>query len=122
LRDIVYVNHLSRLNETFHGAAPEGLKFLTLFQVVGERLRDAEPGFDHQALAIILEQCPELGLAKAHRVLQHRVEYRLQLAGRTADDLQDLRCGRLPLERFAQLVEQPRVVDGDDGLRGEILD
>ena len=24
------------------------------------------------------------------------------------------------LQRFAQLVEQPRVLDGDDGLRGEV--
>ena len=26
------------------------------------------------------------------------------------------------LQRFAQLVEQPRVLDGDDGLGGEVVD
>ena len=25
------------------------------------------------------------------------------------------------MKRFAQLVEQPRVLDGDDGLRGEVV-
>ena len=28
----------------------------------------------------------------------------------------------LLLQRFAKLAEQPRVLDGDDGLRGEVLD
>jgi hypothetical protein len=43
--------------------------------------------------------------------------------------LQHLRGRRLLLESFAQivsalaqLIEQPRVLDGDDGLGGEILD
>ena len=63
-------------------------------------------------------------------------EHRLKIAGRTADNLEHLRGGRLLLQRFcevgrafakvvgalAQFVEQPRVLDGDDGLRGEILD
>ena len=36
--------------------------------------------------------------------------------------LQYLRSRCLPLKRFAQLVEQPRVLDRDDSLRGEVLD
>ena len=63
----------------------------------------------------------ELGLADTRRVLQHGLEDRLQLAGRTADDLQHVGGGGLLLQRFAQLVEQPGVLDGDDGLCGEIL-
>ena len=56
-------------------------------------------------------------------------EHRLQLAGRTADDLEHLGGRGLLLQRLgeivgalAQLVEQPRVLDGDHGLRGEVLD
>src|SRR5262249_8736650 len=38
-----------------------------------------------------------------------------------ADDAQYIRGGGLLLERFAQLVEQPCVLDGDDRLAGEAL-
>ena len=54
---------------------------------------------------------------------------RLQLAGRAADNLQYFRGRCLLLQRLAQiigaltqLVEQARVLDGDDGLIGEIRD
>ena len=51
-----------------------------------------------------------------------------KLARRAGDDLQHLGGRGLLLQRFgeivgalAQLVEQPRVLDGDDGLGGEVL-
>jgi hypothetical protein len=54
---------------------------------------------------------------------------RLQLARRARDNFQHLGGRRLLLQGFAQiiralpqLVEEPRVLDGDDGLGGEILD
>ena len=56
------------------------------------------------------------------------IEHCLQLECRTANDLQDIGSGGLLLEGFcqvsgalAQFVEQPRVLNGDDGLGGEIL-
>ena len=71
----------------------------------------------------------ELRLAKAHRVLQHRMEHRLKLARRTGDDLQHLGGGGLLLERLreisgamAQLMKQPRVLDRDHRLGGEVRD
>src|SRR5262249_8854331 len=43
-------------------------------------------------------QVRKIGLADADRALQYRVEYKLQLARRAADDMQDLRgCGLLLL-------------------------
>ena len=45
----------------------------------------------------------------------------LQVKRRAADDLEDVGCGSLLLQRLAQFVEQPRVLDGDDGLSGEVL-
>ena len=66
-------------------------------------------------------QEPELGLADADRILQHGLEHRLEVARRARDDLQHLRGRRLLLQRLAQFVEQARVLDGDDGLAGEIL-
>jgi hypothetical protein len=64
----------------------------------------------------------EVRLAYAGRVFQHRPEYRLQFARRTADDLENLRGRGLLLQGFAKFVKQPRVLDGDDGLRCEVLD
>ena len=46
----------------------------------------------------------------------------LQVEGRAADDLEHIGGGGLLLQRFAQLVEQAGVLDGDDGLTGEVLD
>src|SRR5262249_41377880 len=48
--------------------------------------------------------CPEFGLADACRILQYRLEHRLQLARRRADDAQHLRCGFLSLQRFVALT------------------
>src|SRR6516164_9809703 len=50
-----------------------------------------------------------------------RVEHGLQIESRAADHLEHVGGGGLLLQRFAQLVEQPRVLDGDDRLRGEVL-
>ena len=59
-------------------------------------------------------------LAEPRRRLDQRIEHGLQIEGRAADDLEHVGGGGLLLQRFAQLVEQPRVLDGDDGLGGEI--
>ena len=50
-----------------------------------------------------------------------RIKYGLQVEGRAADRLEHVGGGGLLLQRFAQLVEQARVLDGDDGLAGEVL-
>ena len=56
------------------------------------------------------------------------LEHRLQVARRAGDDLQHLAGRGLLLQRLgqiigalAQLVEQPRVLDGDHRLGGEVL-
>src|SRR5215813_9234575 len=73
-------------------------------------------------LAVEPEQRAEIGLADARRVLQHSLEYWLQFAGRAADDLKHVSSRGLLLEGLAQFVEQPRVLDGDDGLSREVCD
>src|SRR5262249_2275115 len=69
----------------------------------------------------------ELGFADTNRVRQHGLKNRLELTRRSADDAEDLGCRGLLLHRLAwvvralaQLVEQPRVLDGDDGLSCKI--
>ena len=68
-----------------------------------------------------VDGCP-IRLAQLCGRLNQRIEHRLQIEGRAADDFEHVGGGGLLLQRFAQLVEQPRVLDGDDGLAGEILD
>ena len=49
-------------------------------------------------------------------------KHRLQIEGRATDDLEHVGGGGLLLRAdCAQFVEQPRVLDGDDGLVGEVL-
>src|SRR5262249_16581138 len=66
-------------------------------------------------------QSAELGLAEPRRICQYGLEHRLQFTRRAADNLQHVGGGGLLLQRFAQLVEQPGVLDCDDGLIGEAL-
>jgi len=46
----------------------------------------------------------------------------LQIEARAADDLEHVGGGGLLLQRLAQLVEQARVLNGNEGLSGESLD
>src|SRR5262245_54923657 len=63
----------------------------------------------------------ELGSAYLGRIREYGLEDRFELARRRADDLEHVGGGGLLLQRLAQLAEQPRVLDGDNGLRCEIL-
>src|SRR6185503_12423075 len=56
-------------------------------------------------LAVIQPEQSEARAAKPCRVLQDGAEYRLNIGWRSADDLQDIRRRRLPLERLLGLVE-----------------
>jgi hypothetical protein len=58
--------------------------------------------------------------AQASRRFDQRLQHRLEVECRPAYDLEHVGGGGLLLERFAQLVEQPGVLDGDDGLGSKI--
>ena len=73
-------------------------------------------------LAIKAHQHPEFGLANSCGILEQGLENRLQVAGRSRDHLEHVGGGGLLLQQFPQLVEQAGVLDGDDGLSGEVLD
>src|SRR5262245_38401062 len=66
-------------------------------------------------------ECPKLGVANARRIFQHCIEHRLKVTRRGGDHLQYIGSGRLLLKGFAKLIEQPRVLDSNDGLRSEVL-
>ena len=78
----------------------------------------SKPQCGHVLKAVLVEQ-REIGLvctAKPRGRLDKRVEHRLQIERRPADDLQHVGGGGLLLQGFAQLVEQAGVLDRDDGL------
>ena len=64
----------------------------------------------------------ERGFAQPHRLFQHRVEHRRQIAGRSVDNLQHLGGRGLLLQRLLLFGDQPRVFDRDHRLIGEGAD
>ena len=74
-----------------------------------------------EALTIIAQQNAESGAAQPHRLFEHRVEHRGEVAGRGVDDLQYLAGSGLLLQCFPRLGQQPRILHRDDRLCGEIL-
>src|SRR5262249_61136265 len=62
-----------------------------------------------------------VGLAQPCRRLDQRIEHRLKIERRAADDLKHIGCGGLLLERLTQFILQPNVLDRGDGLGREIL-
>jgi hypothetical protein len=61
-----------------------------------------------------------VGFAQPRRRFHQRIQHHLQIERRAADNLEHVGGRRLLLQRFPQFVEQARVLDGDDGLAGEI--
>src|SRR5262249_41672774 len=53
-------------------------------------------------------------LTEARRRLGQRIENGLKIEGRAANDLEHVGGSRLLLQRFAQLVEQAGVLEGND--------
>src|SRR5262249_6620697 len=103
---------------TGHGAAPrlEWYALQLILQLGGPAevcLRLKEP------LIVRTRNVSDVGLAKSDRRFDQRIEHHLKIECRPADDLEHVGGGGLLLQRFAQLVEQARVLYGDDGLLGE---
>src|SRR5262249_12097530 len=83
-----------------------------------------EPMIGDDAIDVAVTKVHEciFRLAYLARRFDQRVEYRLQVESRAADDFEHLGCGGLLLKRLSQLIQQPRVFDGDDSLSGEVFD
>ena len=89
---------------------------------------------DVRLLTIPTIDVPKGGVAKPNGFLQHGGKYRLKITRGTADNLEHLRRCCLLLQRFREVgcafgevgsaltefVEQPRILNGDDGLSGEV--
>src|SRR5262245_56579250 len=75
------------------------------------------------AIASIITEDQSMGCAaKPGGGLNKGVEHGLKIEGRVANHLEHVGGGGLLLQRLPQLIKEPRVLDGDDGLLSEILD
>ena len=114
--DTIKVRSRSRVND---GVAPPFLQ---------ESLRRAVKRDVPIRITLNQQQVSEFCSANPYGVFQHGFEHRLQLASRAGDNLENFRGRRLLFQRFtqivgalAQFIEQPRVLDCDDGLGGEVV-
>ena len=87
-----------------------------------ERARQAPVGDQPERLAVEEQQVPNRRGAEAKRAVEDRVEHGIDGRGRARDDPEDRARRPLALQRLGDLVEQPRVPDGDGGLVGEALE
>src|SRR6516165_11880249 len=55
-------------------------------------------------------------IAKSGDRFHKRVENRFEIKGRATNHFENVSSRGLLLKRFAQFIEQPRILDGDDGL------
>src|SRR5215470_1517033 len=79
-------------------------------------------------LTVEAEDVAKLSSTQSRRTLRNHIEHRPGICWRSADRLEHVACGRLVLQGLCRiacsrlhLFEQPRVLDGDDGLVGERL-
>src|SRR5262245_34943234 len=63
-----------------------------------------------------------VGAAYMRGTFGYRVQHRLNIRRRTSDDTKNLTRRGLLLQCFLQLLEQPHILDGNDGLVSEGLD
>jgi hypothetical protein len=54
-------------------------------------------------------------------LVEHCVEHRRKVAGGAVDDPQHLGGGGLPLQGFARLGQEPRILHCDHRLRGKVF-
>jgi hypothetical protein len=83
--------------------------------------RHATQGRGVHLVAVIRPEQAEGGPAQRQRLVEHRVEYRRELARRGIDHLQHFGGCRLLLQGLARLGNEPSVFDRDHCLRGEVL-
>ncbi len=107
-------------------AGPDGVDPLEEFTLL---LRLERIGQGKDQFSVVAIDGRELGLAQSCGTTGDRLEHRLHVGRRATDDLQHLGGRGLLLQRLAEIgralakfVEQPRVLDGDDSLVGEIRD
>src|SRR5262249_40374927 len=118
--DVGDVCDLPRVSDTVEDTGRATRRNRIALAISGPRLRGIVQSDVPEYMAFVEQQVAEAGLADANGVLKHSLERWLQFAGRAADHLEHVGGRGLLLQGFAQLVEQAAILDGDDGLVGEV--
>ncbi len=126
-RDIGNVNGLTCAERTREAGVVISVEPAASHELIEFR-REAKAGDKGIVIIHAAVDARAVRLAQSCRRCGQRVENRLQVEGRAADDLEHVGGGCLLLQRFrkvvgapAQFAQQPRVLDGDHRLRGEVL-
>src|SRR5262249_35311109 len=121
LRVIGDVDDVFRGNRASETCLAARFKYRLAFSKLSKSWRHIAHCDDAKApIAFVQQQQSEGGVAKSGRIRQHCLKYRSEVARRTRYDTQDLRRGRLLLQRFGevrgaltQFVEESRILDGN---------
>ena len=99
------MDHLLRPHDAIRGRF-SGLRIECRFSLTFSQMLGGAPcsATQWKGIAVAPETSAELGFADARRVCQHRLEHRLQLAGRARDDVQHLRGRGLLLQRLGEIL------------------
>jgi hypothetical protein len=92
-----------------------------LFEESRQLGRHAPGRYGPNPFAVIHVKRAAGGLAQAHRLVEHRVEHRREVAGRGIDDPQHLGGRGLLLQGLARLGQQPCILHRDHRLRCKVL-
>src|SRR5262245_793349 len=97
-----------------------------LFNVLSPLFRSSKVRRPPMDLAVKPQDEAGIGAAKSSSVFDERLKHRLKIEGGSADHLKDLACRSLLFQGFSeiavtflQFLEQPHVLNRDDGLIGE---
>ena len=82
----------------------------------------AVKGAPDEVVPLFEEDRAPAAAREPHRRVDQRLQHAVEIEHRAADDLQHVGGGGLLLQSLLRLVEQPRVLDRDDGLIGEGAD
>src|ERR1700740_2223602 len=83
--------------------------------------RHPAQGSNLEMVALMSPKHAESRVAEMHRLFEHRVEHRRQIAWRRVDDLQYLGSRGLLLQCLASLGKEPRVLHRDHCLGGKVF-
>ena len=86
---------------------------------LGQQTLSHGPRDRFNAVSLAKQDERALAMQRAHGRQHDGVEHRPGVGRRLADDAQNLRRRRLPLQRLPRLVEEPRVLHRNQRLRGE---
>ena len=108
------LNLAGQQNAPAAGAATRLLRVLP--EVLNEIFIQARIGFEVERLALLQVDDAVVRIAQLLRRADERVQHRLQIERRAADDLQHVGGRDLLMQRFLCLIEQGNIADRDDSL------